>query len=67
VIPAGVFAAFLLGLVLEAVVLAVLDRRAIRREAAWWEELRGQALDGYGQVFDWADCEEFGCHEDPKP
>lgn len=63
----GVFAAFLLGLVLEAVVIYTLDRRAIRKEAAFWEELRLQALSGYGQVFDWADCGELGCHEDPRP
>lgn len=49
----GVFAAFFVGLLLEALVLAVVDRRAVRREAQWWEELRTQALDGYGRVFDW--------------
>jgi hypothetical protein len=52
-IPAGVVAAFLLGLVLEATFLWWSDRRAIAREAAWWEELRAEALDGYGKMFDW--------------
>jgi hypothetical protein len=60
ILPA-VFAAFLLGLVLEAVVINILDRRAIAKEAAFWEELRAAALDGYGAVFDWADCPELGC------
>jgi len=50
----GVVAAFLLGVLVEAMAFAVSDRRAIAREAAFWEELRAQALDGYGQVFDWA-------------
>lgn len=57
-IAPAVFVAFVIGLLVEATVLFVLDRRAIAREAAWWEELRHQALDGYGRVFDWA--------EDPK-
>lgn len=48
-----VFVGFALGLLVEATVLFILDRRAIAREAAWWEELRAQALDGYGRVFDW--------------
>lgn len=56
-IPAGVFAAFVLGLIVETAFLIWSDRRAIAKEAAWWEELRGQALDGYGKVFDWADDE----------
>lgn len=56
-VTAGVFAAFLIGLVVEAVALAWTDRRATRAEAAFWEELRAQALDGYGKVFDW---EELG-------
>lgn len=56
-IHAAVFAAFLLGLVLEATVLYLFDRRAIAREAAWWEELRADALSGYGRAFDW---EELG-------
>jgi hypothetical protein len=57
VILPSVFVAFLLGLVLEAVVIVTLDRRAIRREARWWDELRAEALDGYGRVFDWQDLE----------
>lgn len=52
-IPAGVFVAFLVGLVVEAVAIVVMDRRAIHREAVWWEELRAEALDHYGRVFDW--------------
>lgn len=48
-----VFVAFAIGLLVEGTVLFVLDRRAIAREAAWWEELKVQALDGYGRVFDW--------------
>lgn len=62
-IAPAVAVAFLLGLVLEAAVIVTLDRRAIRREAAYWNELRG-ARDGDGSVFDWeAECAEFGCHE----
>lgn len=56
-ITAGVFGAFLVGLIVEAVVLAWSDHRADVREAQWWEELRADALDGYGKVFDW---EELG-------
>lgn len=56
-VTAGVFAAFVVGLVLEAAFLAWNDHRAHRAEAAFWEELRAQALDGYGKVFDW---EELG-------
>lgn len=52
IIPA-VFAAFLFGLVLEATVLYCVDRRAIRRERAYWEQLSAEALKGYGRVFDW--------------
>lgn len=48
-----VLVAFMTGLILEAAVIFVLDRRAIRREAAWWEQLRADALAGYGRVFDW--------------
>lgn len=55
----GVIAAFMVGLVLEAIVIYALDRRAIRKEAAFWEELRLASLDG--AIFDWADCEDFGC------
>lgn len=47
--------AFAVGLLVEATVLYVLDRRAIAREAAWWDELRVQALNGYDRVFDWAE------------
>lgn len=54
-IPPAVVLAFLVGLLAEATVLYVLDRRAIRREADYWAELSAQALDGYGRVFDWAD------------
>lgn len=53
-IPAGVVVAFFFGLIVEALAFAWSDRRAVAREVAFWEELRGQALDGYGQVFDWA-------------
>lgn len=61
----GVLVAFFVGLIVEAVAIQVLDRRAVRREAEFWEDLRARALDGYGRVFDWAkECEEFGCHED---
>lgn len=54
-IPVGVVIAFALGIALETTFLWWNDRRAIRREAEWWEELRAQALDGYGRVFDWED------------
>jgi hypothetical protein len=50
-----VVAAFFAGLIAEALAMVWLDRRAIAREAQFWEELRLQALDGYGQVFDWAE------------
>jgi hypothetical protein len=53
VIAPAIFVAFVIGLLVEATVLFVLDRRAIAREAAWWEELRSQALEDYGRVFDW--------------
>jgi hypothetical protein len=54
VIPAGIFVAFFVGLIVEAFAFAWSDRRAVAREAAFWEELRAQALDGYGRVFDWS-------------
>jgi hypothetical protein len=54
-IAPAVFAAFFVGLIAEALTMAWLDRRAVRREALFWEELRLQALDGYGHVFDWAE------------
>lgn len=49
----GIFLAFLVGLVVEAAMLAWLDRRSVRREAQFWEELRAEAMQGYGRVFDW--------------
>ena len=49
----GVVVAFLLGLILEAVVIALLDRRAIQRERDYWEALSAEALEGYGRIFDW--------------
>ena len=52
ILPA-IFAAFLLGLVLEATVLYWADRRAIQRERAYWDQLSAEALAGYGRVFDW--------------
>lgn len=52
-VTAGVFAAFLFGLLAEALLMAWSDRRAIAREAAWWEELRAEALDSYTKLFDW--------------
>lgn len=52
-IPAGVMAAFLLGCLITILAIAISDRRAIAREAAWWDELRAQALDDYGRLFDW--------------
>jgi NhaP-type Na+/H+ or K+/H+ antiporter len=61
VIPSGILIAFVMGLLLEAFFLWWSDRRAIRREADFWEQLRANALDGYGRVFDWAELEE------PKP
>lgn len=57
-IPTAVAIAFVVGLIADLVVVAVLDRRAVRAEAAWWEELRAQALDGYGRVFDWAEDDQ---------
>lgn len=51
-IAAGAFLAFAVALVLEAFMLWFLDRRSIRREAQFWEELRTEALEGYGQVFE---------------
>lgn len=56
-IPAGVFIAFFVGLIVEAAAFAWSDRRALAREAAWWEELRAQAVADYERVFDW---EELG-------
>lgn len=56
-VPPGFILAFLVGLVLEAVFLAWADRKAIRAEAAFWEELRSSALDGYGKVFDWQELD----------
>lgn len=49
-----VVAAFLLGALLQTLAMQILDRRAVRREAEFWEELRAEALDGYGRLFDWA-------------
>lgn len=46
-------AAFLFGAMTALTAFLVSDRRALAREEAWWEELRAQALDGYGRVFDW--------------
>lgn len=58
-IPAGVVAAFFLGLILEAVFLLWSDRRAVEREARFWEDLRRQVLeDGGTGVFDWAVLED---------
>lgn len=54
-IAPAVFVAFVIGLLVEATVLFVLDRRAIAREAAWWEELRADAALNYGRVFDWSE------------
>lgn len=54
-IAPAVVAAFFVGLIAEALAMVWLDRRAVRREAEFWEELRHQALDGYGHVFDWAE------------
>lgn len=51
----GVVIAFALGLLLEATLLFLLDHRAILREEKFWNDLRAQALDGYGRVFDWAE------------
>lgn len=56
-VTASVFGAFLVGLIAEALLLMWSDHRAVVREAQWWEELRAEALDGYGKVFDW---EELG-------
>lgn len=53
--PTGVIAAFLLGALVSVCLIHMLDRRAIRREAEFWEEMRAEALDSYGRVFDWAD------------
>lgn len=52
-IAPAVFFAFFIGLLVEATVMFWLDRRAIRREAEFWEELRFEALDGYSRAFDW--------------
>ncbi len=52
-IPVVVLGAFFASLVVETVIVVILDRRAIAREAACWEELRAQALNDYGRVFDW--------------
>lgn len=60
-----VFLALAAAVLIEATMLWWLDRRATRREAAFWEELRADALAGYGRVFDWElECKEFGCHEE---
>lgn len=48
-----VLAAFFASLVVETIVVVILDRRALAREAAWWAELRADALNDYGRVFDW--------------
>lgn len=53
----AIVSAFLLGLAAELVFVVVADRRAVRRERQWWEQIRADALDGYGRVFDW---EELG-------
>lgn len=56
-ITAGVFIAFVIGLIVETAFIWWSDQRALAREAAWWEELRAQAVADYGRVFDW---EELG-------
>lgn len=56
-IAPAVFAAFMVGLIAEALAMAWFDRRAVRRETAFWEELRLTAMTGYGRVFDWEDLE----------
>lgn len=50
---AAIVVAVLAGVIIEAVAITWLDRRAVRREAEFWEGLRAQALDNYGRVFDW--------------
>jgi hypothetical protein len=52
-IAPAVLAAFFIGVLVEATFLFVWDRRAIREEQAFWDDLRAQAALGYGQVFDW--------------
>lgn len=53
-IIAAVFVAFVVGLVLEATVLALAEHRRRVDEAAFWADLRTDALNGYGQLFDWS-------------
>lgn len=52
-IAPAVLVAFFLGLIAETIFVIVTDRRAIAREQAWWDELRADALHGYGRLFDW--------------
>lgn len=54
-IPAGVVVAFFAGLVAETAFLVVSDRRAIRSERLFWDQLRADAQLNYGRVFDWAE------------
>lgn len=52
IVPAVVLA-FFVGIALEALYLAVSDHRARAEEAAFWSELRADALHNYGLLFDW--------------
>lgn len=54
-IPPPIVVGIILGLVVEAVLIAYFDHRALQREERWWAELRADALDGYLAVFDWAE------------
>lgn len=51
-IPAGAGLVALAVLTAALVAIAVTECRANAREAAWWEELRSEALDDYGRLFD---------------
>lgn len=54
-IPAVAVLAFFVGALFALTAMFISDRRALRQETAFWDELRSTALDGYGRVFDWAD------------
>jgi hypothetical protein len=53
VIVPAVLAAFFIGILVEATLLFVWDRRAIRQEETFWADLRADAALSYGRVFDW--------------
>lgn len=52
-IPPAAVAAFFAGALASIVGILIGEHRAAATERAWWDELRADAFEGYGRVFDW--------------